>query len=268
MSAERPTPQPIYAPDAVLIAISDFKNRESTKDHTEVFDHAAQVLFPVIEALSVTERLPDEKFRRTLDYPLEVRVGDGPYWIDATQYIENGSTRSLFINASTYSPDLIHVAVLQQRHEGHDDKLLYKTVETGNRHLANKRELKEIVEVIDLIAQEAPRQALAEGRISPSWMERWNLTGSIDLPCAEGFPRKPAGNSGEPKLYEIVQFNGVRRVCTVEENEGSLRWKEDVHGEVKIDESRVAAWREIKKNGVLPDYYKKAKYPSLYAARV
>jgi hypothetical protein len=263
------------APQALREAVIVSENKTYPNDHEATIASVTAILNPLLDALSIPEvytrnttkldGMPlEDLWRRTLDFAVEVRTEekpDFPYFVYAVQIVdEEGNARTTVFEASAYAPDEIPIASMgPDRNRG--DILL---VRNARREIAFKNELSDIEDLARFLATESPRQAVEKGRISPHWMERWNMKDVIDPNCTEGFPPQPT-HAGKSKLYEVVQWNGIRRICTVKDSGGILKWNEDIRGEVQVEEGRVAAWREL--GNILPEYYKREKYPSLYQSK-
>lgn len=247
------------APDALRTALDAFENPTSMDMHLETVKYVQGKLFPVLEALSVVEQLGEGRSRRQLSYPVQVSLNGKSYWLHVRQSIQpDGETGAVVIEATTYQPDEVRIAYLGAGvTDSRGTEFPQHMVKTGGNYLANARELREIREIADLIADKAPKQAVERGRISLHWMERHAVEGDLKagFPFNEG---KPISSSG--RLYEVIDSSGSRRIML---DSDPWKWTDDLHGDITLDNVSIAAWREINPNGVLPEYYAREKYPTL-----
>lgn len=259
------------APDALKSAIDSFKNRVPVERHIETAEYVEGKLIPLLEALSIPENLGEGRSRRQLSYAPEVTLNGNPYWLHVGQSTQADGKSSIVIEATTYSPDELRIAYIGlgvMAVTGHE--FPWKMIKNGGNVLADKRDLREIREVADLIADEAPKQAVTKGKISTHWMERFNakLPEEVGPNYKEGFPQNHSS-----KLYEVISWNGLRSVCSIvkageehgwKDQAGQLLWLDDISQDTVQEESKVAAWRELDPIGVLPEYYARQKYPIRY----
>ena len=134
-----------------------------------------------------------------LSYSVEVDHEGKPYFLHATQVVdEEGNSRGIVLEAATFDPDEIRIASI-----GVDPKYGYEVVKNGKGQLAGVKELEQLRGLVDFMTEEAPRQAVVKGRISPHWMERYGIEGWDDrFPFNEGVPKSSLPI--DRKLYELI----------------------------------------------------------------
>ncbi len=138
----------------------------------------------------------------------------------------------------------------------------YLTVRNARGYIAGLAEVEDLVNLAEWVSKEAPRQALANGIISPNWMNRYMLDELHGgYPYSEGLPREHRARSG---LFEVIRYTGGRAVCRLDSNSrlGPF-WVDDVVGNVFAEQSDAIAWRDVSREPQ-PRYYLEGKYPDLY----
>jgi hypothetical protein len=240
---------------------------------TEAIRTIQHKIIPIIKALSCPEVISrDTSFtmehgvwsrnrnlwRHILDY--SAKMGDYDYWLHAYHVDgDNQTPVATVIEATTYAPDEIRVVSINNE----ADEL--SRIRLGGNVVRTSQELDYVFRVVDYLAEDAPRQALEKGRISPHWMERFELNGIANWRLEEnqeGYPTNINKRNGKPNIYELLLWNGIRTVAHVDALGNNPAWTEDVHGDVIYPEHRVIAWREL--GNQIPRYYAKEKYPLLY----
>lgn len=282
------------APEALKTAIRVIQKKEGgrygdipldIKEHTQVLEEVKGLVLPVLEALSYPEKISDDKtqifdhrnwaegfvrqenlWRRNLSFAPHFNFEGQDFVVGVMgKFDQENNLRQLSFETN-YKHDVETVAWVGPVEKG--QKVPAEVFRVPSYGIASSGQLEAILELAKAVAHEAPRQAIANGQISPHWMERFNMEANLDgeFPFNEGFPRYPI-SGGKLNLYEIILRGSERTVATVDMStqyraEG-LRWSEDlpiVHYGNRINPVIVTAWRQVW-DPSLPEYYSKAKYP-------
>ncbi len=243
--------------------------RASIDAHQQAAERIIGFLDPVLSALSVPEsstvRLEGQPSgvpytRRILSYPpLLERVGRGEnrqdYYVSvADGKLANGVKMPLTLTTGDKWEDIPMGSVVDN--EG------YLNVRNALGNVANLAEVEDLVNLARWISSEAPRQAVYDGNISPSWMNRYMLNELHGgYPFYEGLPRE--NGLGRNGLYEVIRASGGRAVCRLyKDNQYGAFWVNDVTGTIFTEQVGAIAWRDVTSDK--PGYYLEAKHPDLH----
>ena len=258
------------APEILKAGVLHETSKAQESDFRDAFEHLDATISPMMKALTDLEvysrsttlqnGVPQKDlWRRTLMTAPSFLVDEENFCIGVTQIVNanNVTTNINFWTNVGYDTQTIVYAMAQM-----EERFPYPRVRT-KRDWADKSELEAIKIMADLVASETPRQMMANGAISPSWMERQSAMPedpTFSGKYSEGVPNPENGYPGKPQIYELILHQGNRIVAHVDDN--GKTWTEDAKGIITVKEDEVAAWRKLY-GVILPEYYKSAKYPSL-----
>jgi len=255
------------APDILARAVTYEPDRYF--QYETAMNQAVGALTPVFEALSEPERYSrstttlddvrqEDLWRRQLEFSPRFMFQGQEYVIGSRQIVDiEGVTRAIILETAI-DHDSVFLGGLYFNPKQNRAPYEVRT-RTG---LAQGGEAKEITNLAILVAKEAPVQALSLGHISPNWFEKRLDSSRIDDQAShsEGIPKSGADYERNPKMYELIIGMGERLVAKVTDD--NSKWQEDATGERTFNEHEVAAWKKLGR--MLPRYYAKAKYPTLY----
>jgi hypothetical protein len=255
------------APRLVTAGVHSFENRVFGENgHEQTINDVIEVIDPLLASLSVPERISrsttisngvqqEDLWRRTLDYSPKFKLNGKDYYVGVYQIIDTeGMTRQInFVTGD--GPESIHLAALIP---GGEFPNFPKVIGPRQVH-ANKEELNDTLQFAQMIAGEAPRQALEAGRISEAWMDASKTEEPIKT-SDQGLPPAQSWSGEDKRKHELIKADGSRVVAVADRENGF--WIEDLHPEAVISTSDVSAWREV--GSILPIYYARQKYPGLY----
>lgn len=251
-------------------ALEQRGQRASSDTHEEAAKRIIGLMDPVLAALSVPERsgvvfegqsTAEPYTRRILSYPphlerVSTGVANQDYFVSvADGKLDSGISMPLVFTTSDGWDDISLGSVVND--EG------FLSVKNALGVYANREEIAALEGLAEWTAKMAPRQAVYNGNISPSWMERYMLDELHEgYPFYEGLPRRDA--SPRDGLFEVIRYTGGRAVCRLSGwNRREPVWVDEVTDKLFARQPETIAWRNVTSDPK-PSYYLQAKYPDLY----
>lgn len=245
MATELGSNYPI-APDVLARAVLHEKDKYF--DYKTAFEQTVSVLSPILEALSEPERISrsttlidgvpqEDLWRKELQFPPFFVVYNQPFPLGVRQIVHRDGTTKAVVFETSVEHDSVFLGGM---YFDPSERYAPYTVIAGSGR-AKSGEAKELVELANFVAHEAPVQAKEKGFISKSWIKRRlteNLSLSEEGPFHEGFPDLYLSKD---RFYDLILGDGTKIVAKLSEN-GNL-WEAKSDSNATFEEKKVAAWR-------------------------